>query len=136
MTSDSRYVSPPLGLRTPNQKTSVRRMAEGDSGEMSVFLNKHRAPGERGQTHRDANNIYLCLSGFPSPALSSPAKTWPEYLKRDEAGSGNQFEDRSDFINGIETDSLRDVAVSPQRRYKMGQSDLPSARIQHLKNSA
>ena len=136
MNSDPRYVSPPLGLRTPTQKTSVRRMAEGDSGEMSIFLNKHRAPGERGQTHRDANNIYLCLSGFPSTALSSPTKTWPEYLKKDEAGSGNQFEERSDFINGIETDSLRDVAVSPQSRYKIGQSDLQSARIQQLKNSA
>ena len=68
-------------------------------------------------------------------ALSTGVKTWPEYQKKDEADSWNQFEERSDFINGIETDSLRDVAVSPQR-YKMGQSDLPSARIQHLKNSA
>ena len=51
MTSDPRYVSPPLGLPAPAQKTSVRRMAEGDSGEMSAFLNKHRALGEKEETN-------------------------------------------------------------------------------------
>ena len=51
MISDPRYVSPPLGLPAPAQKTSVRRMAEGDSGEMSAFLNKHRALGEKEETN-------------------------------------------------------------------------------------
>ena len=62
MTSHPRYVSPPLLLPAPAQKTSVRRMAEGDSGEMSAFLNKHRALGERGDKHNMMPITIICVS--------------------------------------------------------------------------